>query len=193
MRVVGILHNTSKRIMIHRRNVAFCSRLLGKLDHEDMNEMQKTKMTFGSQEQSDMRPFTPTNIVGGGFKFHDRIIMGSIALLPRTVLKWNISNVEDINEAAFSIFNVIYPPIDLIIVGTGAKVERLNPVVMSAVRQRGVHLEIQDTKNACGTYNLLIGERPGTVGAVLLPVPEYDIVKLPPNTEKRKRLPSDKF
>lgn len=78
----------------------------------------------------------------------------------------------------------------MIVIGTGTRFKRIDPELVTTMRQRGISLEVQDTKNACGTYNLLQQERPGLIGAALLPLTEQSRPRLP-NLAKRKRLPAD--
>lgn len=37
------------------------------------------------------------------------------------------------------------PPLEIVVVGTGNKTERLHPQVLQAMRQRGIAVEVQDT------------------------------------------------
>ena len=79
--------------------------------------------------------------------------------------------------------------VDLIVLGTGTRVEQLDPDILKALKRKGLNLEIQDTveytdnnlwhiilacelsftqPNACATFNFLLSEgRP--VGAALVP------------------------
>ncbi|GAB5568054.1 NADH dehydrogenase [ubiquinone] 1 alpha subcomplex assembly factor 3 isoform X2 [Prionailurus iriomotensis] len=62
------------------------------------------------------------------------------------------------------------PRIEIIVVGTGDRTERLQPGVLQAMRQRGIAVEVQDTPNACATFNFLCHEGRVT-GAALIPPP----------------------
>ena len=78
--------------------------------------------------------------------------------------------------------------LDLIVVGTGTRVERLDPELFQALKKKGLNVEVQDTvcsvhylildlmiffscivqPNACATFNFLLSEgRPA--GAALIP------------------------
>lgn len=89
-----------------------------------------------------------------------------------------------------------YPFLEIVVVGTGDRTERLQPHVLRAMRQRGIAVEVQDTvrpglgivegspgralarltlafslqPNACATFNFLCHEGRVT-GAALIPPP----------------------
>ena len=76
---------------------------------------------------------------------------------------------------SLSIFIVIVYPLiicrlDIVVVGTGDHFIPIHPDVIAEVGKRGVKLEVQDTRHACGTYNLLKRDRPKDIGAALIPV-----------------------
>ncbi|EPQ07245.1 NADH dehydrogenase [ubiquinone] 1 alpha subcomplex assembly factor 3, partial [Myotis brandtii] len=76
----------------------------------------------------------------------------------------------DITEESLSLFWMLEPPIEIVVVGTGDRAERLPPPVLRAMRQRGIAVEVQDTPNACATFNFLCHEGRVT-GAALIPPP----------------------
>lgn len=105
-----------------------------------------------------------------GFTINGNRVFGPCALLPQTVVQWNVGSHQDITEESFSIFWMLEPRIEIVVVGTGNKTERLHSQVLQAMRQRGIAVEIQDTPNACATFNFLCHEGRVT-GAALIPPP----------------------
>lgn len=112
-----------------------------------------------------------------GFMVNGNRVLGPCALLPHSVVQWNVSSEEvevgthqDITEESFSLFWLLEPRIEIIVVGTGDRTERLQPRVLQAMRQRGIAVEVQDTPNACATFNFLCHEGRVT-GAALIPPP----------------------
>lgn len=81
-----------------------------------------------------------------------------------------VGSHQDITEESFSLFWMLEPRIEIVVVGTGNKTERLHPQVLQAMRQRGIAVEVQDTPNACATFNFLCHEGRVT-GAALIPPP----------------------
>ncbi|XP_049995171.1 NADH dehydrogenase [ubiquinone] 1 alpha subcomplex assembly factor 3 [Alexandromys fortis] len=103
-----------------------------------------------------------------GFTINGNRVFGPCALLPQTVVQWNVGSHQDITEESFSLFWMLEPRIEIVVVGTGNKTERLHPQVLQAMRQRGIAVEVQDTPNACATFNFLCHEGRVT-GAALIP------------------------
>ena len=58
----------------------------------------------------------------------------------------------------------------MIVVGTGDKTEYISSDITTELRNRGIGVEVQDTPHACGTYNLLKGQKPQAIGAALIPI-----------------------
>ncbi|XP_070247332.1 NADH dehydrogenase [ubiquinone] 1 alpha subcomplex assembly factor 3 [Myotis yumanensis] len=105
-----------------------------------------------------------------GFVVNGNRVFGPCALLPHSVLQWNVGSHVDITEESLSLFWMLEPPIEIVVVGTGDRAERLPPPVLRAMRQRGIAVEVQDTPNACATFNFLCHEGRVT-GAALIPPP----------------------
>uniref|UniRef100_A0A8D2M4C2 NADH dehydrogenase [ubiquinone] 1 alpha subcomplex assembly factor 3 n=1 Tax=Zonotrichia albicollis TaxID=44394 RepID=A0A8D2M4C2_ZONAL len=57
---------------------------------------------------------------------------------------------------------------EILVLGTGDRVERLHPAMMKQMRERGIAVEVQDTANACATFNFLMNEG-RVVAAGLIP------------------------
>uniref|UniRef100_A0A7J8DD34 NADH dehydrogenase [ubiquinone] 1 alpha subcomplex assembly factor 3 n=1 Tax=Molossus molossus TaxID=27622 RepID=A0A7J8DD34_MOLMO len=81
-----------------------------------------------------------------------------------------VGSHQDITEESFSLFWMLEPRIEIVVVGTGDRTERLQSQVLRAMRQRGIAVEVQDTPNACATFNFLCHEGRVT-GAALIPPP----------------------
>ncbi|KPP60404.1 NADH dehydrogenase-like [Scleropages formosus] len=105
-----------------------------------------------------------------GFTVDGNRAVGPCALLPPAILQWNVGSYEDISVDSLSLFHLLEPRIELLVLGTGAHVERLKPEVLAFLKTKGIAVEIQDTPNACATFNFLSGER-RVVAAGLIPPP----------------------
>ncbi|XP_020771419.1 NADH dehydrogenase [ubiquinone] 1 alpha subcomplex assembly factor 3 isoform X2 [Odocoileus virginianus] len=101
-----------------------------------------------------------------GFVVNGNRVFGPCALLPQSVVQWNVGSYQDITEESFSLFWMLEPRIEIVVVGTGDRTERLQPHVLRAMRQRGIAVE----PNACATFNFLCHEGRVT-GAALIPPP----------------------
>lgn len=74
-------HGISSYFVLPRRK--------NKLEPDDVP--QKTTISLGSNERGNL--YQPTGLCTGGFQFGENYVTGSIALLPGTVLKWNVGHV----------------------------------------------------------------------------------------------------
>ncbi|KAM4722447.1 NADH dehydrogenase [ubiquinone] 1 alpha subcomplex assembly factor 3 [Rhinophrynus dorsalis] len=105
-----------------------------------------------------------------GFVINGDRVLGPCAVIPRAILQWNVSSYKDINLESLALFHMIVPSIEILVVGTGDKVQRLDPNILKFMRQKGVAVEVQDTANACATFNFLTSERRVTAAALIPPL-----------------------
>ena len=61
------------------------------------------------------------------------------------------------------------PPVELLLLGSGQKMQLLPGVLRRDLRSAGVVVEVMDTGAACRTYNILLAEA-RRVAAALLPI-----------------------
>ena len=102
---------------------------------------------------------------------------------------WNVDGPEDITEESLSLFTILDPKIDVLIVGYGDNTPvkgkkrdafPVDPKIILKMRQKGVSMELLTTENAIATYNYLV-EEGRVVAAALIPpnhikVKDQDIV-----------------
>ncbi len=97
---------------------------------------------------------------GGGFRISGRRIEGSIVVFPDKVSPWNVAeaaalsagSLEDVSAAGRA------GTVELLLVGTGARMTRIDGALRRALRADGVVMEAMDTGAACRTYNVLMAE-----------------------------------
>lgn len=105
-----------------------------------------------------------------GFNISGNRVMGPCAVLPPAVLQWNVGHHTDITVESLSLFYLLEPRIEILVLGTGARTERLDTSVMDFLKKKGIAVEVQDTPNACATFNFLSSER-RLAAAGLIPPP----------------------
>ncbi|XP_071376802.1 NADH dehydrogenase [ubiquinone] 1 alpha subcomplex assembly factor 3 [Centroberyx affinis] len=105
-----------------------------------------------------------------GFNIDGNRVFGPCAVLPPAILQWNVGTHKDITEESVSLFHMLEPRIEILVLGTGARVERINPGVLALLKSKGISVEVQDTPNACATFNFLTSER-RVAAAGLIPPP----------------------
>lgn len=107
-----------------------------------------------------------------GFRFQGGIrTIGSVALFPKSVLHWNVTKPDEINEASLSLFLILEPKLDILILGIGDRGNQISPDVIKYLRSKKMNVEILPTAQAVSTFNYLNSER-RAVAAGLIP-PSY--------------------
>ncbi|XP_017305452.1 NADH dehydrogenase [ubiquinone] 1 alpha subcomplex assembly factor 3 [Ictalurus punctatus] len=104
-----------------------------------------------------------------GFNVDGNKVIGPCAVVPPAILQWNVGSHQDITVESLSLFYLLEPRIEVLVLGTGARTERLDPNVLSFIRKKGIAVEVQDTPNACATFNFLTSERRITAAALIPP------------------------
>ncbi|XP_029192565.2 NADH dehydrogenase [ubiquinone] 1 alpha subcomplex assembly factor 3-like isoform X1 [Acropora millepora] len=146
--------------------------------HSVEKEPFKTTVTFITdiKEKDGMKSYPPyvTSYSSQGFNIKGIKVVGSVAILPTIFYHWRIKRPEDITAESLSLFTIMEPPIEIVVVGTGDKLFRLDPKLHSYMRkQHNILLEVQATANASATFNFLL-EETRLVGAVLIPPTSTD-------------------
>ncbi|NWT06831.1 NDUF3 factor, partial [Mionectes macconnelli] len=85
-----------------------------------------------------------------------------------TIIYSQVGSHRDISLESLSLFRLLEPHIEILVLGTGDRVERLHPAMLKQMRECGIAVEVQDTPNACATFNFLLSER-RVVAAGLIP------------------------
>uniref|UniRef100_A0A1A9WW31 NADH dehydrogenase [ubiquinone] 1 alpha subcomplex assembly factor 3 n=1 Tax=Glossina brevipalpis TaxID=37001 RepID=A0A1A9WW31_9MUSC len=125
-----------------------------------------------------------------GFRLNnDMVVIGPIAVFPKSVLSWNVNNLNDINEESLSLFTALEPKLDVLIVGTGDQemTPNFSKRILHFMRTHKINTEVLRTEQvrlyvnsyevfkliahclqACATFNFLNAEN-RMVGAALIP------------------------
>lgn len=134
-----------------------------------------------------IQKFEPSNMSSGGippvinkystkgFHIQGNQLYGPVAILPRSVYSWKVKNAEDITPQTMQLFTVIQPKLEILVVGTGVKIEQLSKDVRDYMKKHSIALEVLDTPNACSTFNFLLEEGRLTAAALIPPsdIPLY--------------------
>ena len=91
------------------------------------------------------------------------LVMPEIAPRP-----WNVPNFDALTEAHFDQLGEDKP--DVIILGTGARQRFVHPRLVAKLAEQRIGVECMDSKAACRTYNILMGEgRKATLALIIEP------------------------
>lgn len=146
--------------------------------HSVEQEPMKTTVTFITdvKEKDGMRSYPPyvTSYSSQGFNIKGIRVFGSVAILPTIFYHWRIKRPEDVTPESLALFTIMEPPVEIVVIGTGDKLFRLDPEIQTHMRKKhNVLLEVQDTANATATFNFLL-EETRLVGAALIPPKSAD-------------------
>ena len=91
------------------------------------------------------------------------VVEGPLLVYGPAALLFRVPDVTDLNhhvEALTAPLDLVRPPPDLVIIGTGRsqREAEVGVRVRDAVRERDMGLEVLDTRGAVGMYNVLAGE-----------------------------------
>ena len=94
----------------------------------------------------------------------------SILVLPERTEPWAVTRSDQLSAAVAQALTAL--PIEVLILGTGARLVFPRPGWFSPFAQRGIGLEVMDTRAACRTYNILVAEDRKVAAALMIePVP----------------------
>ncbi|KAK7916650.1 hypothetical protein WMY93_012411 [Mugilogobius chulae] len=128
-----------------------------RLGQSDDELYQRTSVSIMKKEQGSGPMIQSYS--SRGFNIDGNRVFGPCAVLPPAILQWKVGSHTDITEESVSLFHMIEPRIEILVLGTGAKVERIDPSVLALLKKKGISVEVQDTPNACATFNFLTSER----------------------------------
>ena len=93
----------------------------------------------------------------GGFKIAKKIVFGAQFVLQRQTLAWPVKTEQDISADELLSF-LQDTDIDLLVLGLGEYPQSHLPDISSALRDKGIKLEVMSTAAACRTWNVLLTE-----------------------------------
>ncbi|CAK9818728.1 NADH dehydrogenase [ubiquinone] 1 alpha subcomplex assembly factor 3 [Anthophora quadrimaculata] len=107
-----------------------------------------------------------------GFKMNDdSLIIGPIAIFPTGILSWNVGSTKDINEASLSLFTILKPPLDILVLGLESTYEYNRVAELKKMLLKfNIRNEILPVEKACGVYNFLISEGRHVAAGLIPPV-----------------------
>lgn len=102
----------------------------------------------------------------GGFRVSGQHYEGGVFVTPTRAMSWPVASLEALTVADFEVAG---EAIEIILLGTGPTLKRPPGALLDALRERGLAVELMDSKAAARTYSLLAGEG-RLVAAALLPL-----------------------
>jgi uncharacterized protein len=106
---------------------------------------------------------------GVGFRIGPTRLPGGVIVWPEGAEEWSPPALALLAATDLAAIDKAKPPIDLLIVGSGARLARPGRALIAAMAARHVAVEAMDSRAAARTYNLLAGEG-RRVAAALYPL-----------------------
>ncbi|KAK4056289.1 hypothetical protein OIO90_002733 [Microbotryomycetes sp. JL221] len=112
-----------------------------------------------------------------GFSMSDGLVLPSpIIIIDGAVFMWDVDGPNDkdfswqgFNVDKLKIFETCMPRPEMLLVGTGSKMLFPPPAFKKYLNGLGIQVDVQDSRNASSTYNLL-AEEGRKVAAALYPI-----------------------
>ncbi|WAR27144.1 NDUF3-like protein [Mya arenaria] len=113
-----------------------------------------------------------TKISPYGFTLHNgHRLIGPTVCLPQHCFAWKVVDVEDITEASLTLFTMIEPKPDTLIIGTGRERCDLPANVIKYLRKHKIIFEVHSTEQAVATFNFQVMDHRWVMAALLPPDP----------------------
>ncbi|XP_078155944.1 NADH dehydrogenase ubiquinone 1 alpha subcomplex assembly factor-like protein (DUF498/DUF598) [Carex rostrata] len=114
-------------------------------------------------DQLRFQGYTDTGFTINGSKYE-----GSLLIVENKIMAWAPKKFSDITPQSLSIFQIVRPVPEILILGCGRNIIPVDPELRRFIRSTGMKLEAVDSRNASSTYNIL-NEEGRHVAAALLP------------------------
>ena len=103
----------------------------------------------------------------GGFRIGGERFEGSVLVAPEEVWPWAVSAMAQMTAESVAAVFAAEPPIELLLVGCGTRIERIAPAARAALRARAIIVDSMETGAACRTYNVLMAEERRVAAALI--------------------------
>ncbi|XP_033185665.1 NADH dehydrogenase [ubiquinone] 1 alpha subcomplex assembly factor 3 [Bombus vancouverensis nearcticus] len=129
---------------------------------------------INNQNIPETRRFLINKCLPIGFKLNDNsLLLGPIVIFDGMILSWNIRSAKDINEATLSLFTIVHPELDLIVLGLETNYEYNRILEIKKVLLKyNIRSEILPVRQACGVYNFLVSDGRYIAAGLIPPLPD---------------------
>ena len=121
----------------------------------------------------DITPLVPkgrqiiTGYGDGGFKINQVFVGGSLLVFPERSIAWDVKDAASLTPKHFQEIMDSLPPVELVLLGTGKSMQMADSAIKTALKARGIALDVMDTGAACRTYNVLMSEERRVAAALI--------------------------
>lgn len=122
----------------------------------------------------DVTPLIPQGrqIIQGygvnGFRVSGVIYDGAVIVFPEGARNWDApSSFTDLSVSHFDDLAAQSDDLDVVLLGTGSKMQFFPLALRSALKEKGLVVDVMDSGAACRTYNVLMAEGRRIVAALM--------------------------
>lgn len=123
--------------------------------------MKFTRETVGRDDRL-VRSYAPGRIVTS----HETLETSAVLARDRVISGWRPRRAAEISVEDLEVVWTLRP--EVLLLGSGARLEFPPPAVVAACAARGLGLEVMDTAAACRTFNVLASEGRQVVAVLLM-------------------------
>lgn len=111
-----------------------------------------------------------------GFRLNSGLfVIGPVAVFPQMVLQWDVVDVRDISARSLSLFWLLEPKIDLLVIGVG-DADVLSGMKLETrmfMKRKGINMEVLATPDAVASFNFLNADYRNVAAALIPPKRNY--------------------
>lgn len=112
-----------------------------------------------------------------GFRLNSGLfVMGPIALFPRTIFHWDVNSVADVNVKSLSLFWMVEPKVDILVIGTGDEGLTIDQETRIFLKQKNISCEIMSSAKAAATFNFLNADNRNVAAALIPPTVDPSVM-----------------
>ena len=98
----------------------------------------------------------------GGTRYRESLVVSA----ERLVTDWPARSVDMLSADHIAAILELAP--EIVLIGTGERFEFPEAALLASLQRAGIGVEVMDTRAACRTYNVLLGEGRNVVAALIL-------------------------
>jgi len=104
-----------------------------------------------------------------GFRIGGVDYISSVLVTPDAVTKVDLQSIEQLTAELFAPLTTLHPPLEALLIGTGAKHAFLATDLRAQLKAQGLNPDAMATGAACRTFNILLSEDRRVATLLLLP------------------------
>ncbi|KXZ43340.1 hypothetical protein GPECTOR_94g662 [Gonium pectorale] len=118
----------------------------------------------------------------GGFYLNN--VPGSVLVSRDLYMMWRPRRISEVTPESLVFLELLKPAPEVLVLGTGATPQPLPPDLHAYLQRIGVRVELLDSRNATGYFNVLNDEGRSVVGALLVCDPEARMPEVLPEAKE---------